>query len=180
MEHPQIASSPLYHLSKAVGKVSLTPLELTREYLTNPEARDKMTMLTLDKDELLRLQDDVFNDPLKYKKMFESVSMEEELRPEHLRSNYDPIRKRAWLENYDYWYRVLNDGYTKLDTIPYVNRLNAYKDWMTGIEEKAVDTLKLAINKLLISLDEKHTKTFKRSKDKSKRQQIEELMAAVS
>ena len=52
-EHPQIASSPLYHLSKAVGRASLTPLELTREYLTNPEARDSMTVLTLDKDELL-------------------------------------------------------------------------------------------------------------------------------
>jgi hypothetical protein len=152
MEHPQIASSPLYQLSKAVERVSLTPLELTREYLTNPDARDKMTVLTLDKDELLRLQEDVFNDPLKYRKMFESVSMEDELRAEHVRSNHDPIRKRARLENYDYWYRVLNDGYTKLDTIPYVNRLNAYKDWMEGIEEKAVDTLKQAINSLLISL----------------------------
>ena len=77
MEHPKIASSPLYHLSKAVGRVSLTPLELTREYLTNPEARDSMTVLALDKDELLRLQDDVFKDPMKYRQMFESVSMED-------------------------------------------------------------------------------------------------------
>ena len=76
---------------------------------------------------------------------------------------------------------MLNDGYTKLDTIPYVNRLNAYKDWMSGIEERALDTLKQAINQLLIDFEDgKANKTFKKSKAKSKRQQIEELMTALS
>ena len=36
VEHPWIEKSPLYHLSKAIGRVSFSPVELTKEYLTNP------------------------------------------------------------------------------------------------------------------------------------------------
>ena len=53
--HPLIEKSPLYHLSKAIGRVSISPIELTREYLTNPDAREQLSMLTVDKKELLKL-----------------------------------------------------------------------------------------------------------------------------
>ena len=48
-EHPAIQKSPLHHLSKAIGRVSYSPIELTKEYLTNPKMRDQLSMLTVDK-----------------------------------------------------------------------------------------------------------------------------------
>ena len=78
MSHPGIEKSPIHHLSKAVGRASLTPIELTREYMTNPAARESMSVLTLDKEELLKLQDDVFKNPMKYQKMFTKVLTPEE------------------------------------------------------------------------------------------------------
>jgi hypothetical protein len=35
-EHPEIQSSFLYHISKAIGKRSLAPPELAKQYLTSP------------------------------------------------------------------------------------------------------------------------------------------------
>jgi hypothetical protein len=55
VDHPELHWSPLYYVAKAIGKVSLTPVELTREYLTNPKARTEMTALTIDEEALLRL-----------------------------------------------------------------------------------------------------------------------------
>jgi hypothetical protein len=36
LQHPQIDKSPLFLISKAIGRVSLSPVEMTKEYLTNP------------------------------------------------------------------------------------------------------------------------------------------------
>ena len=38
-QHPDIAHTPLYYLSKVIGRVDLTIPELTKSYLTNPENR---------------------------------------------------------------------------------------------------------------------------------------------
>ena len=65
-----IEKSPLFHLSKAIGRVTYSPIELTREYLTNPEARDQLSMLTVDKEELLKIQEDIYANPGKYQAMF--------------------------------------------------------------------------------------------------------------
>lgn len=46
--NPLIEKSPLYQISKAIGRVSLSPVEITREFLTKPERREQLTMLTLD------------------------------------------------------------------------------------------------------------------------------------
>ena len=54
--NPLIEKSPLFQISKAIGKASISPVELTKEYLTNPAARDQLSMLTIDRDELLKLQ----------------------------------------------------------------------------------------------------------------------------
>lgn len=55
-DHPYLSQSPIYHISKAVGRVSLTQPELIKEYLTNPDTRSAQKLLTLDKKELLTLQ----------------------------------------------------------------------------------------------------------------------------
>ena len=47
-QHPDLVHTPLYHLSKAIGRVSLTTPELAKAYLSNPANRQQMTMFTLD------------------------------------------------------------------------------------------------------------------------------------
>lgn len=37
--HPDLIRTPLYYLSKAIGRVSLTEPELAKSYLTEPENR---------------------------------------------------------------------------------------------------------------------------------------------
>lgn len=39
MEHPDLVHTPLYYLSKAIGRVDLTIPELTQSYLTDPANR---------------------------------------------------------------------------------------------------------------------------------------------
>ena len=52
---------------------------------------------------------------------------------------------------------------------------------MEGIEEKALDTLKMAINQLLLTFDDKKgTKTYEKTDGLSKREQIEELMKLLT
>jgi hypothetical protein len=52
---------------------------------------------------------------------------------------------------------------------------------MSGIEEKALDTLKMAINKLLLAFDEKDSiKTYEKKDGRSKREQIEDLMTLLN
>ena len=70
VEHPQIVKSPLHHIAKAIGRVSISPIELTKEYMTNPKTRDQLSMLTVDKKELLKLQDDIYANPQKYEEIF--------------------------------------------------------------------------------------------------------------
>ena len=53
--HPGIEKSPLYHLSKAMGRVTFNPIQLTQDYLTKPELRSELSLLTIDRDELLKI-----------------------------------------------------------------------------------------------------------------------------
>ena len=57
-------------------------------------------------------------------------------------------------EEQEYWFRVMNDGMCPLDSFPYAKEFNAYKDWAERIELKAVDTLRMCINKLLLEAKE--------------------------
>ena len=56
----------MYHISKAIGRVSFSPIELTKEYLTKPDMRNQLSMLTVDKAELLKLQEDLYANPQKW------------------------------------------------------------------------------------------------------------------
>ena len=40
IEHHQIDKSPLSHIGKAIGRVAYSPVEMTREFLTNPARRE--------------------------------------------------------------------------------------------------------------------------------------------
>ena len=64
MDHPNITRSPLYYISKAVGRVNLAPAELARAYLTGgPEMRRKLQLVTFDESELRKLQVDILANP---------------------------------------------------------------------------------------------------------------------
>jgi hypothetical protein len=40
MNHPDIERSFLWQFSKAIGKVNIAPLELAKEYMSNPDIKN--------------------------------------------------------------------------------------------------------------------------------------------
>lgn len=62
------------------------------------------------------------------------------------------------VQEQEYWFRVINDGMNPLDSFPYAREFESYKFWAEGIEEKALDTLRMAVNTLL--LDAEHAKEY--------------------
>jgi len=66
MQHPDAKNSFLGYLSKAVGKASIAPQELTKAYLTNGAVAKQLTTYTFDHDELKRLRADILANPEKY------------------------------------------------------------------------------------------------------------------
>ena len=70
MEHPELASSWLAQLGKAVGKKNFTPLELTKAYMTDAKLARQMNLFTFDKAELEKLRRDLLANPVKYEAMF--------------------------------------------------------------------------------------------------------------
>ena len=69
MEHPDIQRSVLWHLSKVIGKQSLAPQEMMRQYLTDPNFKNSTDVFTIDKKELEKLQKDLLENPEKYEEM---------------------------------------------------------------------------------------------------------------
>jgi hypothetical protein len=55
----------------------LTPVEITKQYLTNPNLVQPMSLYTFDKEELLKLRKDVFENPEKYEKMLTDFDIED-------------------------------------------------------------------------------------------------------
>ena len=112
--------------------------------------------------------------------MFTRLPYDDEIdRPANMA--HDGRRHQEKLAAYDHWYRALNDGFSLLDTIPYVNRFNAYSAWMQTIDDRAVDTLKMAVNYLLLDFKDKEgIKTHEKQEGHSKREQIEELMQLLN
>ena len=174
--HPLIEKSPLHHLSKAIGRVSISPIELTREYLTNPSMRKDLSMLTIDKNELLKIQEDIYANPQKYEAMFTKQEPIDWGMTRHLK--HPSRREDHRLSDRQFWHSMLNDGTESVENWPYYLEHAAYKGWFDRVEDKALDTLKRAVAQLLAQFDKKENKVFD-GKKSSKRGQIEKLLTQM-
>lgn len=81
-KHPDLVKTPLWHVASAIGRVSLTAPEMAKTYLSDPAARSQLTMFTLDKEELQRLNTDLLENPEKYEMILQGdnlIEMENKL-----------------------------------------------------------------------------------------------------
>jgi hypothetical protein len=67
--HPDIQKSVLHHLSSVVGKASIAPRELAKQYLTDGNLKNQLSLFTFNKEELIKLRKDILENPEKYEKM---------------------------------------------------------------------------------------------------------------
>lgn len=130
VNHPEIEQSVMFHLSKAVGKACLAPVEMMKEYISNPQFRDKMTTYVFDKQALEELRRDLLANPEKYE---EALLKEREEDPflngiDHGSFKEGFIRKRM---NWVHTYKMYNDGrgLSGIDDWPMQNEYNSYKLW---------------------------------------------------
>ena len=73
------------------------------------------------------------------------------------RQLFDPFRREnvfIRLSDYAFWHSMLNDGTDIGDNWPFLNEYHAYKTWFDGVEDKALNTLKLAVSQLLADFDD--------------------------
>ena len=147
-QHPDLHKSPLYYLSKVIGRVSITPPELTKAYITDPEKRNQLTMFTLNKSELEKLNEDVLSNPEKYEMIFRGHDIPEIDSYKVTKAQRDLALNK--LDEYEYWYRTLNSGACHTDTWTFNSEFKSYKEWAELIETKAMNTLRTAINKLIM------------------------------
>jgi len=139
-------TSPLWYLSKAIGKINITPPELAKAYLTNPDAPKMMNLFTFDKEELSKLRRDVLTNPEKYEELLTKQS-------DFYKYSDRFDNKYEKRKEYDYWYRILNQGVSPVDSIAHYKDMLAYRHFVEGIEEKALDTLKMIITRLMLDFD---------------------------
>ena len=105
-------------------------------------------MFTLDQNELEKLQADVIANPEKYEMMLTNYT--KQIPDSKLSTKMDRGLSLVKQEEQEYWFRVMNDGMCPLDSLPYAREFTAYKEWADQIESKAVDTLRMCIDKLLL------------------------------
>jgi hypothetical protein len=157
--NPELWRSPMSYLAKVIGKVSLTAPELAKSYLTEPELRGQMTMFTLDKRELEKLNSDILSDPQKYEMIFEGTNLPE--RDTGIAFiHWDRDLGKEKHDELEHWFRIMNDGYCPIDQLPFAQEFREYKHWVDQIELRSLSTLRSAVNKLL--LDHEQTTEFKK------------------
>jgi hypothetical protein len=184
-EHPDIQQSVMWHLSKAVGKVALAPPEMLRSYLTDPDAAKSLQAYTFDKAELEKLRRDLLENPEKYEAM-----LQREREPDNWQADPDPGRfwdgRRARAQTREYWHRLVNDGRCEqLDNWPMRVEYHAYKKWADGIQEKALDTLKFTVSRLLLDFNQDESlgntvTEFAPKVNESKRQALDRLLIMLN
>jgi hypothetical protein len=74
MDHPDLHKHVLFHLSKAVGKVSLSPAELVKNYITDEKNANQMTAFVLDETQLKNLRKDILDNPEKYQAVVDELN----------------------------------------------------------------------------------------------------------
>jgi hypothetical protein len=181
MEHPDIKKSFLWHLSSAIGKQTIAPAEIAKKFLTEPKTAQALTTFTFDKAELERLRSDILENPTKYEASLRASKPE---KPQH---GYKLVQKLKKHDEYDYWFRVLNGGILPTDSLPYYKQLVAYKDWVEQIESKALDTLKLTVQRLILDFENNESglisnkiANFSQKDRESKTQALRRLMTVIN
>eukprot|EP00351_Strombidinopsis_sp_SopsisLIS2011_P005249 CAMPEP_0116872568 /NCGR_PEP_ID=MMETSP0463-20121206/3342_1 /TAXON_ID=181622 /ORGANISM="Strombidinopsis sp, Strain SopsisLIS2011" /LENGTH=168 /DNA_ID=CAMNT_0004512967 /DNA_START=55 /DNA_END=561 /DNA_ORIENTATION=- len=147
MQHPMLEKSVMSHLSKVVKKNNFTPVEMTKSYLTTPNSKKLMESFVFDKKDTEKLREDIYANPEKYEKMLHKEEGDFYWKHEKYIKPRTKIPSRE--EEYEYWYMVLNDGLNPLESLPYYREYCGYKDWVDQIEDKALDSLKFAVNSLV-------------------------------
>lgn len=109
-----------------------------------------MNLYTFDKEELLKLQQDVLANPEKYEKILTQKTTTFQQHDRYNRKWSDVEVKR---EEYEYWYRVWNQGRMPTDALPYYQELLQYKDFVDNVEERALGTLRWTIGRLLLDFE---------------------------
>lgn len=99
----------MWHLSKVVGKTNLAPPEMIKTFVTDPEAAKGMTSFVFDKDDLMKLRQDLIENPEKY----EEILLHEREQSQHIYGTdhgeyFRHLKLRE--ENRKYFHRVYNDG----------------------------------------------------------------------
>lgn len=133
-------------------------------------------MLTIDKEELLKIQKDIYEDPQKYETILTKEDRIDWGVPRHLNT---PLRKDPHhrLSDYEFWHSQMNDGTDESGHWPYYREFEAYQGWFEGVEHHALDTLKFAIAQLLAEFD-KENAVFEEGK-KSKKEQLRGLLNLI-
>lgn len=86
-------------------------------------------------------------------------------------------------EEYDYWFRTLNEGVLPHDTLPYYKQLVAYKDFVDSIESKAFNTLKVTVQRLINDFEASEGNTvaqFSQKDKESKHSALRRLMTTIN
>lgn len=87
-------------------------------------------------------------------------------------------------EEYDYWFRVMNEGVLPSDSLPYYKQLVAYKDFASQVEERAYETLKLTVQRLMLDFEEQEglnvVAEFAEGDKETKHKALKRLIALVN
>lgn len=100
------------------------------------------TLYTFDKNELIKLRRDILANPEKYEAILLSGRDKNEV------FDHFSFAKEKDAE-YEYWYRVLNQGRCPVDNIKHFHELKVFKDFVANVEKKALGTLKLTVSRLI-------------------------------
>ena len=103
-----------------------------------------MSLYTLDKEELIKLRRDILENPEKYERLLVKGGIEKGGSGVY-NVETRQVEMELRREEYEYWYRALNDGVCPNDSLPGYRNYLHYKEFVRTVENKMVDTLKFTV-----------------------------------
>ena len=82
-------------------------------------------------------------------------------------------------QEYDYWFRIMNDGVLPEDSLPYARELEAYKEFADIVQSRALGTLKTTVQRLIDDFESGQVKEYSQS-DKQKESKYQALRRLIS